>query len=76
MKAGALKDEFNREYSFTRLKGVANGELDFISECDERVFKNDAMRALWERQRTVAREAAKQLFDATHPEADPAGVDP
>ena len=68
MKAGALKDEFNREYSFTRLKGVANGELDFISECDERWFKNDAMRELWERQRVLARETAKQLFDAENPE--------
>ncbi len=68
MKAGALKDEFNREYSFTRLKGVVNGELDFVSECDERIFKSDKMRELWERQRVVAREKAKHLFDAAHPE--------
>lgn len=67
MKAGALKDEFNREYSFTRL-GVPNGELDFISECDERIFKEDKMRELWERQRVLAREKAKQLFDLANPE--------
>jgi Putative exonuclease SbcCD, C subunit len=67
MKAGALKDEFNREYSFTRLS-VPNGELDFISECDERIFKEDKMRELWERQRVLAREKAKQLFDLTNPE--------
>jgi DNA repair exonuclease SbcCD ATPase subunit len=70
MKAGALKDEFNREYSFTRLKNVANGELDFISECDERIFKIDKMRELWERQRVLAREKAKQLFDLANPEED------
>jgi energy-coupling factor transporter ATP-binding protein EcfA2 len=70
MKAGALKDEFNREYSFTRLKGVVNGELDFISECDERIFKVDKMRELWDRQRVIAREKAKQLFDLTNPAQD------
>lgn len=68
MKAGALKDEFNREYSFTRLSPVPNGELDFMSDLDERVFKNDKMRELWQRQRAVAREKAKQLFDETEPE--------
>lgn len=70
MKAGALKDEFNREYSFTRLKNVVNGELDFISECDERIFKVDKMRALWERQRAIARETAKHLFELDNPEVD------
>jgi hypothetical protein len=68
MKAGALKDEFNREYSFTRLSPVPNGELDFMSDLDERVFKNDKMRELWQHQRAVAREKAKQLFDETEPE--------
>lgn len=69
MKAGALRDEFTREYSFTRLRPVQNGELDFISECDERVFKSDKMRELWARQRQVAREKAKQLFDEANPES-------
>ena len=75
MKAGALKDEFSREYSFTRLSPVPNGELDFMSDLDERVFKNDKMRELWERQRVVARERAKQLFDEAEPEdvAEPIG---
>lgn len=68
MKAGALKDEFSREYSFTRLSPVPNGELDFMSDLDERVFKNDKMRELWERQRVVARERAKQLFDEAEPQ--------
>eukprot|EP01030_Chromulinospumella_sphaerica_P002435 gene2435-2386_t len=65
----ARADEFNREYSFTRL-AVPNGELDFISECDERIFKEDKMRDLWERQRVLAREKAKQLFDLANPEED------
>jgi hypothetical protein len=53
---------------------VPNGELDFISECDERIFKEDKMRELWERQRVIAREKAKQLFDSTNPEEDAQAV--
>lgn len=67
MKAGAVKDEFNREYSFTRLKPVVNGELDFSIDCADNVFKTDKMRELWTRQRLLARERAKQLFDLAEP---------
>ena len=76
MKAGALKDEFNREYSFTRLSPVQNGELDFMSDLDERIFKDDKMRELWSRQRVVAREQAKQLFEESEPleSVEPAGT--
>lgn len=68
MKAGAIKDEFNREYSFTRLSPVENGELDFMSECDERVFKTEKMRELWELQRQTARNKARELFNEMEPE--------
>jgi uncharacterized protein YPO0396 len=66
-KSNALRNEFNREYSFTRMTPVDNGELDFITDVDERILKPDKMRDLWERQRQIARERAKQLFDAENP---------
>lgn len=69
-KSNALRNEFNREYSFTRLTPVANGELDFITDCDERILKPDKMRELWERQSQLAREKAKQLFDVAYPIED------
>jgi hypothetical protein len=62
--AGGLRDEFTREYSFTRAMVDVNGELDFISDCDERVLKSDRMRELWALQRTQAREQAKLTFEA------------
>ena len=62
--AGGLRDEFTREYSFTRAGVEKNGELDFISDCDERVLKTDRMRALWAVQRTQARDQAKLTFEA------------
>lgn len=61
--AGGLRDEFNREYSFTRAAVDENGELDFISDCDERVLKTDRMRELWAQQRTLVREQAKLSFE-------------
>jgi hypothetical protein len=62
--AGGLRDEFTREYSFTRAAVDKNGELDFISDCDERELKTDRMRELWALQRTQAREQAKLTFEA------------
>jgi P-loop containing region of AAA domain/Putative exonuclease SbcCD, C subunit len=62
--AGGLRDEFTREYSFTRAAVDANGELDFISDCDDRVLKSDRMRELWALQRTQARQQAKLTFEA------------
>jgi hypothetical protein len=67
MKAGPLKDEFNREYNFTQLKPVKNGELDFCTEVKELQFKQDKMRQLWAQHRQEAREKAKQLFDEQYP---------
>jgi energy-coupling factor transporter ATP-binding protein EcfA2 len=61
--AGGLRDEFTREYSFTRAMVDANGELDFISDCDARELKSDRMRELWALQRTQAREQAKLTFE-------------
>lgn len=65
--AGALRPEFDREYSYSRVTVPGNGELDFILECDERIFKKDRMRELWDRQRAAIREQAKLTFDAAEP---------
>lgn len=63
--AGGLRPEFDREFSFSRVAVDENGELDFIIECDERVFKQDKMRELWETQRKAAREQARIDFEAS-----------
>ncbi|MCD4499681.1 SbcC/MukB-like Walker B domain-containing protein [Chromobacterium vaccinii] len=62
--AGALRPEFDREFSFSRMKVPDNGEIDFVSECDERMFNKDRMREVWEAQRQAVRAQAKLLFDA------------
>lgn len=65
--AGGLRPEFDREYSYSRVTVPENGELDFILECDERIFRKDRMRDLWEKQRAAVREQAKLAFAATEP---------
>lgn len=66
--AGALRPEFDREFSFSRMNVPDNGEIDFVSECDERIFKKDRMREVWEVQRQEVRSQAKLLFDAAESE--------
>jgi hypothetical protein len=72
--AGALRPEFDREYSFSRVNVDRNGELDFILEPDDRIFRKDKMRDLWEAQRAQAREQARLEFDEREPPEAPAEV--
>lgn len=62
--AGGLRPEFDREYSYSRVNVDENGELDFVLEYDERIFKKDRMRVLWEEQRAETREQARLAFEA------------
>lgn len=72
--AGGLRPEFDREYSASRVNVDENGELDFVLEFDERIFKKDRMRVLWEQQRTEAREQARLAFDAQEAAAEAASA--
>lgn len=71
--AGALRSVFDKEFSFSRVTVEENGELDFISDCDERVFQPDRMRELWDKQRADARQQAKLAFEAAEPPVAEAG---
>lgn len=62
--AGALKSEFTREWCFTRTEAEANGEVDFISEADERELNTDKLRELWEARRQDVRQQAQLMFEA------------
>lgn len=62
--AGALKSEFTREWCFTRTEAEGNGEVDFISEADERELHTDRLRELWESRRQEVRQQAQLLFEA------------
>ncbi|MGZ8916047.1 MAG: ATP-binding protein [Methylobacter sp.] len=62
--AGAIKTEFTKEWSFTRTEAEGNGEVDFISEADERDLNPDKLRELWELRRQQIREQTRLEFEA------------
>ncbi|MEE7625153.1 ATP-binding protein [Methylobacter sp. Wu8] len=62
--AGAIKTEFTKEWSFTRTEAEGNGEVDFISEADERDLNSDKLRELWELRRRQIREQTRLEFEA------------
>lgn len=67
-KAGALQDEFDRQYSFTRMGVTGNGELDFMTDVDERIFMREQMKKAWDSQRTTAIDNAKVIFERANPD--------
>jgi hypothetical protein len=62
--AGALKPEFTKEWSFTRTDADGNGEVDFVSEADERDLNPDKLRERWEARRQQVRTQAQIAFEA------------
>jgi hypothetical protein len=62
--AGAIKSEFTKEWCVTRTEAEGNGEVDFISEADERDLNTDALRKLWQAQRDQIRQQTQLLFEA------------
>lgn len=62
--AGAIKSEFTKEWSFTRTQAESNGEVDFISEADERDLNPDKLRVLWDARRQQVRLQVQMAFEA------------
>lgn len=63
IRAGALKSAFNKEWCFSRADALDNGEVDFVSEPDERDLQPDNLTALWEQRRVQVREQARIKFE-------------
>jgi len=61
--AGAIKSEFTKEWSFTRTEADGNGEVDFVSEADERDLHPDHLRYLWDARREQVRQQAQIAFE-------------
>ena len=62
--AGAIKSEFTKEWCVTRTEADGNGEVDFVSEADERDLNPDTLRKLWQAQRDQIREQTQMMFEA------------
>jgi energy-coupling factor transporter ATP-binding protein EcfA2 len=59
----SLKDEFSREFSFSRMDALGMGEVNAVSQAQEKILNKDALRTLWDRQREEVRTQAALEFD-------------
>ncbi|MDY0748966.1 SbcC/MukB-like Walker B domain-containing protein [Paucibacter sp. R3-3] len=62
-KSGAIKPEFDKEYTFSKLEAEADGKFVHISEVQEKDFKREALAALWAEHAQAARAQARRAFE-------------
>ncbi len=62
-KSGAIKPEFDKEYTFSKLEAEAEGQVVHISEVQEKDFKREALAALWAEHARAARAQATLAFE-------------
>jgi uncharacterized protein YPO0396 len=61
-KSGAVKPEFDKEFTFSKVLATRDGKELFVSEVQEKTFKRDALGALWRRHAEQARAMAKSDY--------------
>lgn len=66
-KTTAILDEFSVRYGFTRLQGVPNGELDFMTEVNCQHLIREEMGKAWDAHRISVQEQARAQFDLENP---------
>lgn len=66
-KSGAIKPEFDKEYTFSKLEAEADGQTVYISEVEEKDFKRGMMGQLWSAHAQAARNQARAAFEMRHP---------
>jgi len=62
-KSGAVKPEFNKEFTFSKVLARRDGQELFISEAQEKTLHRDALAQLWDAHAAQAREAARREWD-------------
>lgn len=58
-KSGAVKPEFDKEFTFSKVIARRNGQELFISEAQEKTLNRPALARLWEAHAARARDAAR-----------------
>jgi energy-coupling factor transporter ATP-binding protein EcfA2 len=65
-KSGAVKPEFSKEFTFSKIEATRGTQAYFISEAQEKTLKQKALDALWISHADTARLTAKLAYhDAT-----------
>lgn len=63
-KSGAVKPEFDKEFTFSKVLARRDGQELFISEVQEKTLHRDALGRLWDAHAAQARESARKEWDA------------
>lgn len=71
-KSGAIKPEFDKEYTFSKLEAEADGQIVHISEVQEKDFKREVLAGLWSAREQEARAQARQSHAAQAGGPEPA----
>lgn len=74
-KSGAIKPEFDKEYTFSKLEAQAHGQTVYLSEVQEKDFKRDIMARLWSDHAQAVRQRARLAFEAAGEAGAEAGAE-
>jgi hypothetical protein len=67
-KSGAVKPEFEKEFTFSKVLASRDGTELFVSEVQEKTLKREPLARLWAAHAEQAREAGRLAHQATLPE--------
>ena len=61
-KSGAVKPEFDKEFTFSKIVARRDGQELFVSEAQEKTLHREALARLWETHAAQARDAARAAW--------------
>ena len=64
-KSGAVKPEFDKEFTFSKVLARRDGQELFISEAQEKTLHRAALARLWDAHAAQAREAARREWETS-----------
>lgn len=63
-KSGAVKPEFDKEFTFSKVMASRDGQELFISEAQEKTLNRQALTRLWDAHAAQARAVAQAAYEA------------
>lgn len=64
-KSGAVKPEFDKEFTFSKVMARRDGRELFISEAQEKILHRESLARLWQTHAEMARGAARLAHEAS-----------
>lgn len=62
-KSGAIKPEFDKEYTFSKIEAYKGGKTLYVSEVQDKDLKRDALGQLWDAHARAARASARADYE-------------